>query len=530
MSLKPGRNDPCHCGSGKKYKKCHLIEDEARESDTLRAEAAGAMARLDRAGPDMSSPGRENPLSAPPRPGAPYSLPMLPPAVSPPDLSPEQEAQREAWDQFANADLEGKVSIFRSDVESGDIEVDSLFEMLAEIHPAAVAAGTRGTFREVVEFARERVPELYAEERAWYVSWLIEDALAELDHERVPALVTQLEGVVEKNPDEVLRIIDVLMFHGHVEPLIAMLTHEWPVIAASTEIMPHGVAEFATTLTMLTIFHHLDHGGAPRIDDPALRAALEPLGMFDEPRLQQSIDALSGAVTRDWQPDDFVRVAVDDDDDDERDDPDWNDPASLKDLESLKDIEYDTDYDPVAMAETIERSRLAFESDDTAEEDDDDGILGSKYAEADDHDRDDPNQGLKENLLILTLELAGALRRDHGIPLARTEVARDTLLRYLLEQPVDRKGRLLLLPQKRSAEARLAGLMSFFSSQHVKSGALFTLLPAYIDMLASRGMVKRDAARRARAEILTLRSLMHTLVAEATNDPILAEAVAAAGG
>jgi uncharacterized protein len=22
-SNEPGRNDPCHCGSGKKYKKCH---------------------------------------------------------------------------------------------------------------------------------------------------------------------------------------------------------------------------------------------------------------------------------------------------------------------------------------------------------------------------------------------------------------------------------------------------------------------------------------------------------------------------
>jgi hypothetical protein len=24
-----GRNDPCHCGSGKKYKQCHLDKDEA---------------------------------------------------------------------------------------------------------------------------------------------------------------------------------------------------------------------------------------------------------------------------------------------------------------------------------------------------------------------------------------------------------------------------------------------------------------------------------------------------------------------
>lgn len=28
MARPPGRNDPCHCGSGKKYKKCHLLSDE----------------------------------------------------------------------------------------------------------------------------------------------------------------------------------------------------------------------------------------------------------------------------------------------------------------------------------------------------------------------------------------------------------------------------------------------------------------------------------------------------------------------
>jgi hypothetical protein len=32
---KPGRNDPCHCGSGNKYKKCCLAKDEAVECDSL---------------------------------------------------------------------------------------------------------------------------------------------------------------------------------------------------------------------------------------------------------------------------------------------------------------------------------------------------------------------------------------------------------------------------------------------------------------------------------------------------------------
>ncbi len=35
--MKPGRNEPCHCGSGKKYKKCHEIADAATESAELAA-------------------------------------------------------------------------------------------------------------------------------------------------------------------------------------------------------------------------------------------------------------------------------------------------------------------------------------------------------------------------------------------------------------------------------------------------------------------------------------------------------------
>lgn len=38
---RPGRNDPCHCGSGKKYKHCCLDKDEAAER-AARAKTAGA--------------------------------------------------------------------------------------------------------------------------------------------------------------------------------------------------------------------------------------------------------------------------------------------------------------------------------------------------------------------------------------------------------------------------------------------------------------------------------------------------------
>jgi hypothetical protein len=41
---KTGRNDDCPCGSGKKYKKCHLLEDEAAVSKLLADRNAAAAA------------------------------------------------------------------------------------------------------------------------------------------------------------------------------------------------------------------------------------------------------------------------------------------------------------------------------------------------------------------------------------------------------------------------------------------------------------------------------------------------------
>ncbi|MFK7991616.1 MAG: SEC-C metal-binding domain-containing protein [Sandaracinaceae bacterium] len=46
---KLGRNDPCHCGSGDKYKKCHLKADAAARTAELAAEQATAKAAAEAA-------------------------------------------------------------------------------------------------------------------------------------------------------------------------------------------------------------------------------------------------------------------------------------------------------------------------------------------------------------------------------------------------------------------------------------------------------------------------------------------------
>ena len=42
-TARPGRNEPCHCGSGRKYKQCCLEKDEA-EASVARAKAAAQLA------------------------------------------------------------------------------------------------------------------------------------------------------------------------------------------------------------------------------------------------------------------------------------------------------------------------------------------------------------------------------------------------------------------------------------------------------------------------------------------------------
>ena len=44
---KPGRNDPCYCGSGQKYKKCHMKEDQAAEKERSLIQRAANYIRRD---------------------------------------------------------------------------------------------------------------------------------------------------------------------------------------------------------------------------------------------------------------------------------------------------------------------------------------------------------------------------------------------------------------------------------------------------------------------------------------------------
>ncbi len=64
--MKIGRNDPCHCGSGQKYKKCCLSKDDAARSAELAAQAAeaAAQAAAAREKEESEGDGKDKPANA----------------------------------------------------------------------------------------------------------------------------------------------------------------------------------------------------------------------------------------------------------------------------------------------------------------------------------------------------------------------------------------------------------------------------------------------------------------------------------
>jgi hypothetical protein len=66
--MKLGRNDPCPCGSGKKYKQCCLAKDEAKERD-VRAKAEAKAAKQPAAAEEPAEESAAQAAKKPPRHG-----------------------------------------------------------------------------------------------------------------------------------------------------------------------------------------------------------------------------------------------------------------------------------------------------------------------------------------------------------------------------------------------------------------------------------------------------------------------------
>ncbi len=472
-----GRNDLCHCGSGKKYKRCHLAEDEI-----IARERRAAM---------------------------PQPLPL--PVLGQPGLA--LPAPDPVLNEFEALPYDHQVERFRDLMDAGELDPEIAFEMVSILRDNVERLGDYDRFAALMAQLHAAQPDVYEHDLIWYHGWLLEDAVAQRATEQLPALFAPIALRTESNIDEVMRLIDVMLFHDQADALLDALVPVWPEVLDSDDILAYGKAELGATLMMLRLYRYLERGGVPEVS-PALSQTVADLGGMDDIRVGAILRAVAGVALPAWTAADFVRGAH----------GVWardsgSQGAGLADLTRPDEGDEPAEFDDISGL-----LGLGAGDDDLLDDLEDEQTASPEQAASNAAER-----LLGERLFLLLFEWAGWMWRERGVPLARVEVIRDTLHSALLNQPPGPEMQARLLPDRTIMDRQMAALLSFLSSHTYKAATLFALLPDYIDFLVQRGLASAGEAARARDEILTLKSQVRRVIGETSADPELLAAVRHAG-
>lgn len=280
--MKIGRNDPCRCGSGKKYKKCCMQKDQEAEQAARLAASPQPVAATQK--PNLPSP--------------------TPPALPPPD--PRIQAFNVRWEEFEEQDYEGQIALFLQTLDDKDLmDEEMAFEMLNVIFSQSVAHNERDRFDTLVETLQERVPEVYAHDAHYYLEWRITNALATGRLEAIPALAHTMAQTAGKDLDIFRNVMDQLAYHGQLAALVEATRTAWPLVRKSRDLMSWAIPEFAEEAANYVIFDHLEHNPAPDAADATLKERLEFYLKPDPERVARHLALLTDQAGRRWVMSDF---------------------------------------------------------------------------------------------------------------------------------------------------------------------------------------------------------------------------------
>ena len=239
-----GRNDPCPCGSGKKYKKCCLGKDaeteqkqflsatvieegEEYEADDFRApederedldpwdadeeDGDGDEDEEDWEEDDWDEEqGGEDDVPERRSPEADYPLP---------DTSADEEALVEGWwDElmpfFKKRDADEMIRRIVDFMERHPdlfvhlgLDGECLFELGAEL----ARRGQQSRYVELLLRIREEHPEVYVRSHAYYEIHVVTERILAGQQEAIPQYFNFFERYPDSNPDELSRLIDLLL-------------------------------------------------------------------------------------------------------------------------------------------------------------------------------------------------------------------------------------------------------------------------------------------------------------------------------
>ncbi len=467
--MKLGRNDLCHCGSGKKYKKCCLQKDEEAEHN----------ARIATQSPPL--------------------IPALPPLprVELPPLDPQIEARNAAfdarWEEFEKQDYEGQIALFLKTLDEKELMDDEMaFEMVDLLYIKSTEHNDRERYNTLLDTFQERLPEVYAENAAFYLHRQINNALAMGRHATLSRFTQALAKVADEDFETFIRVEATLAYHGQLALLVEMSHLAWPRVRDAQDILSWAIHDFAQRAHGYLIFDYVERVATPTPADPVLKAQLEYYEKIIPERVSQYFALLTGSVERSWTMSDF----------------------QFKPFQAHARNTFDEDEDE-DLEEEEER---------------------------------EPLDEARQNLHDLSVEFLGFLRREESVPYTKAELGRQEIVHYLLDRfdgrleprrsmldtvlrkkpkskPIRRPPEHILCPDRQTLDHYLADLINVLSYQPHKTVALLELVPAWLRFLETRQLIDSQQRKKTLTALYGLDTDLLKVLHEPTADPVLAERV-----
>lgn len=494
--MKVGRNDPCPCGSGKKYKQCclgkeeeagrlmhqirqerppnifehnlsemvfedwHYESEEAQdaweddedweEEDWDEVEADDEWEREARLADEEIEPDDfeepeegENQI-----------------------VSPEEEAE---WQQFLAADLNGKITHFESVMASTEaMEAEDALHYLEEIFETAYKENARERYDPVIEKFHRRHPQAYHECAFAYLNNRIHNALVLGNDAALEPLVNEL-AVTDTYIFKEVRY--ALAYYGKLKEINAAM----PLICPRPDepeqerLWDHHEASQAVRHLA---FAWLERAGAPGLDDLAWYEPFTRFSKIPAARLAEFMALLSGKEQRRWAPEDF---------------------------------------------QVPKKARPP----------------GART--------------VAQNLFDLLLQFQGHVRRTRAVPFCKAELACEQLLNYFMRRACGELFPMLELQKNPAAFSQLRQQMHLDWPAHVRllcpdrltlshyvqrvlalnfsdaylRAALFELLPEWLDFLVTRQLLEPAQRTQARGELAELYETVLAKLRDFEHDPNL---------
>jgi len=494
--MKVGRNDPCPCGSGKKYKKCCMDKDLTAEREvkpvasmpTIRRQKTWAdfehlkvydfeeddeFDEDDEEEEKFVDPRQMNLFGEDEFPQVPQQLLEIA------DDEIDSEAAKKRWDEFEGANYEKKIEIFSITLEEKELmDREMAFDMLSTIYPETLKSKQHDDrFTELIIKLKEKLPKVYESHAVYYLDWMIELAVVQSRHDDVISFLNELSRIAAKDVDIFNEVVDKLAYHGYQTPLFEAMKIAWKNVEHSTEILPWGINEFADRAINFAVFEYLDtHPGEVNPLDPELietaKFFIPAIGLKE---FNKYVEHVSGKVRVQWILADF-------------------DPKS-KHLKSA----------------------------------------GKKR----------PKILARENLYSLSLEFLCYLRKEENILFSKGQIAQQQLLRYfdkrfkgeLVEEPsytdmMKSPGKLkpkrqptpehILCPDASTLNVFLGSFLNFVDPEHYKLAGTIELIPAWLRFLEDRQLIDKDLHEKAINEIKeNLIGMLLNIYDHAVTDPSL---------